>query len=540
MSAKSKVTLLSNEKQNTTSCNSVTYFDMEQKKKNEEKAAPSSGKTAGKAPSFKQDSEVSLNLSKPQPTFTPLKKKTKRILNACLLAVFYLFCYLIGTSWKCCKNFGKYLKRTFISANRHVLGRSVAAFAVMVLLLGCGYLVLTSITEIGYKVLANDVVLGTVREKSDYYLALSDANADIADEYGDQFLSSADVTFEKALLPQNDFSSLEDLTEAAYGSNENLTMSYMVTIDGIDVISTSTLEDAQKILDGFKNQFLTEQSITAQYTNEITIEKKYAPKAMMTDVTSGITFLNSLLPQQTAAAVWTSVSPQAVMLSASADSSIVLTQLPQLEVVTVDQVLTTETIPFETETVENPDRYVDTDPVVIQEGVEGEKSIGIEVTKSNGTVVSEVPVEETVTKEPVNQVIEVGSKPLPTGVGTGSFEIPVSGYTISSKYGYRHGSLHTGIDLAVSYGTSVRASDEGIVTFSGWKGGYGYLVIVDHQNGYETYYAHNSKLLVEEGQIVEQGETIAKAGSTGNSTGPHCHFEIRKNGSTVNPYSYIF
>ena len=283
-----------------------------------------------------------------------------------------------------------------------------------------------------------------------------------------------------------------------------------------------------------------EQSVKAQYNNEIDIEKKYAPKSMLTDVNSGITFFNSLLPQQAEMSADGSQAPRAVMLAASANSDAVSRELPKLEVVTVDQALTTEAIPFETVTVENPDRYVNTKSVVVQEGSNGEKSIGIEVTKLNGNVVSEVPVAETVTKEPVNKIVEVGTKPLPKGIGTGSFRIPVSGYTISSKYGYRHGSLHTGIDLAVSYGSTVKASDEGVVTFAGWKGSYGYLVIVDHQNGYETYYAHNSKLLVKKGQIVEKGDAVAKAGSTGNSTGPHCHFEIRKNGSTVNPYSYIF
>ncbi|MFR8291179.1 MAG: peptidoglycan DD-metalloendopeptidase family protein [Dysosmobacter welbionis] len=85
----------------------------------------------------------------------------------------------------------------------------------------------------------------------------------------------------------------------------------------------------------------------------------------------------------------------------------------------------------------------------------------------------------------------------------------------------------------------VKAADGGTVTFAGYKGSYGYLVIIDHGNGEQTYYGHNSSLLVSAGDKVYQGQTIAKAGSTGRSTGSHCHFEIRVNGTQVNPSAYL-
>ena len=93
--------------------------------------------------------------------------------------------------------------------------------------------------------------------------------------------------------------------------------------------------------------------------------------------------------------------------------------------------------------------------------------------------------------------------------------------------------------MAVSTGTPVYAAASGTVTFAGYKGSYGYLVIIDHGNGYQTYYAHCSALYVSAGQSVAQGQNISAVGSTGNSTGPHLHFEIRYNGSTLNPQSYI-
>ena len=90
-------------------------------------------------------------------------------------------------------------------------------------------------------------------------------------------------------------------------------------------------------------------------------------------------------------------------------------------------------------------------------------------------------------------------------------------------------------DIANVVGTPVHASKAGTVSYAGWRGGYGKCVMIDHGNGVQTLYGHNSKIQVTVGQKVSAGETIALMGSTGNSTGPHCHFEIRINGSPVNP-----
>jgi murein DD-endopeptidase MepM/ murein hydrolase activator NlpD len=99
--------------------------------------------------------------------------------------------------------------------------------------------------------------------------------------------------------------------------------------------------------------------------------------------------------------------------------------------------------------------------------------------------------------------------------------------------------MHEGIDIAVPTGTAVRASASGTVIHSGWLGGYGNLVVIDHGNGLATAYAHNSSLLVSVGQSVTQGETVSLAGSTGNSSGPHVHFEVRVNGLAVDPLLYL-
>ncbi|MDQ3381448.1 MAG: peptidoglycan DD-metalloendopeptidase family protein [Actinomycetota bacterium] len=128
-----------------------------------------------------------------------------------------------------------------------------------------------------------------------------------------------------------------------------------------------------------------------------------------------------------------------------------------------------------------------------------------------------------------------------TGTGAPSasgFIWPVNGPVVS-VFGWRWGRMHEGIDIAAPMGASVWAAAAGTVIHSGWLGGYGLLVVVDHGNGLATAYAHNSSLLVGVGQRVSQGETISLVGSTGNSSGPHVHFEVRANGAAVDPLFYL-
>ena len=139
----------------------------------------------------------------------------------------------------------------------------------------------------------------------------------------------------------------------------------------------------------------------------------------------------------------------------------------------------------------------------------------------------------------VNTATNISSTKVNLGV---SLIKPVSGI-ISSRFGARssiRSSAHTGLDIATSKGTPISAAAAGTVTFSGWKGSYGKLVVITHSNGVQTYYGHCNSLYVSAGQTVSQGQTIAAVGSTGNSTGPHLHFEIRINGVAYNPQNYLY
>lgn len=114
---------------------------------------------------------------------------------------------------------------------------------------------------------------------------------------------------------------------------------------------------------------------------------------------------------------------------------------------------------------------------------------------------------------------------------------PLSGY-LTSRYGTRWGRMHYGVDLAASFGTPVKAAGDGQISYAGWMGSYGLLIIINHGK-VKTYYGHLSKILVRKGLFVRQGEIIGKVGATGHAYGSHLHFEVEKNGVKVNPYGYI-
>lgn len=137
-----------------------------------------------------------------------------------------------------------------------------------------------------------------------------------------------------------------------------------------------------------------------------------------------------------------------------------------------------------------------------------------------------------------------GSSYIPVPRSAGGYIYPVSG-PITSYYGYRihpitgSSRLHTGMDFGVGYGVPIHAADNGVVIHSGWCGGYGNTIILDHGGGYTTLYAHASSLSVSYGQTVKQGQIVSRVGSTGMSTGPHLHFEVRYHGNPINPLSRL-
>ena len=210
---------------------------------------------------------------------------------------------------------------------------------------------------------------------------------------------------------------------------------------------------------------------------------------------------------------------------------------PRLDVTSTRSVTYTEVIPYETITREN-DQLDQTYRATLQEGCAGEAVVTAEIETVDGEEHGRTILERTVLSSATDEIIEVGTKNV--GIGTGEFSVPVTSYTFTSGFKWRWGKLHSGVDLAVPEGTPVYAADNGKVIVAGdLDNGYGNYIILDHQNGYKTLYAHNSELLVAVGDVVAKGEQIALSGNTGNSTGPHLHFEVHVNDEKVDPQQYL-
>lgn len=174
---------------------------------------------------------------------------------------------------------------------------------------------------------------------------------------------------------------------------------------------------------------------------------------------------------------------------------------------------------------------------VVSKGSDGIKKVTTEVIVLNNNKVSEKPIKEETTKQVQNKEILMGTY-TPTILEVGYLNSPSRG-SISSTFGMRWGKMHKGIDIAANFGATINAALAGTVNYAGWQEGYGNVIKIDNGKGTETTYAHCSAIIVKKGEVVKQGEKIGEVGSTGNSTGPHLHFEVRENGEPKNPQKYI-
>lgn len=218
---------------------------------------------------------------------------------------------------------------------------------------------------------------------------------------------------------------------------------------------------------------------------------------------------------------------------------IIITQPePPLSIERKEQVYYEEDYDADIIYVDNDEWYT-TQEVTLQEPSAGHRKVAALVSYRNDKEVSREIIKEEIVMEAVPKIVEKGTKIPPTYIK------PISGGRLSSSFGRRKAptkgasTYHQGVDWAVPRGTAVYASSGGTVTKAGWGSGYGYVVYIKHPDGRETRYAHLNKVLVSAGQTVKQGQKIALSGNTGRSTGPHLHFELRINGTAVNPLKYL-
>ena len=438
------------------------------------------------------------------------------------------------------------------------LGR--VSFLVAATLVGLIFL-LTTVYAPSYFVTVDGTEVGVVHSKAEFQELVSAVETQASGILGYDYQLEVTPAYQFQLTEKNSFTSAASVRTFLFDQVGEVLKSYVLTVDGNFVGAATDRAVLDGILNEITSAYTTENTVSTSFFNDVSIVREYTPADILTNtediyaaltanttgetdytVVSGDTFNAIAYEHDMSASDLKALNPDVDPDKLNIGQTLTIQKRePLLSVSTTDRVSYTESIACPKEEQKDASMYVG-DSKVITQGVPGEAAVTADVTYVNGYEDSREVLSYTVTREPTTTVVAVGTKERPKTMASGSLRWPCSG-RLSSYFGRRTllgtTRAHTGIDIAASYGTAIVAADGGTVTYSGWKSGYGYLIIINHGNGMQTYYGHCSSLVVSAGTKVYKGQTVARVGSTGRSTGNHCHFEVRINGTAVNPLSYL-
>ena len=456
--------------------------------------------------------------------------------------VIYLYQYSI-------KYAEKNPKRVFVSATS-----ALGLFIVLSLLVG-------SLTAYEYSY--NGKVLGLVKKQNDVYVTVDVIGDKLTKAYGADIVIDKDknISFKKVIAFNQKIDSREDVLNSFTYLKDMEVAAYAIAVDGKQIAILDNKASVDAILSGIQNKYLRKSDSvkydSVGFAENVQIkqvntklgslqEKNKVMDFMLTGamekkihtVKSGETFSGIAgsygIKQAQLIASNPGIAPDKLQIG----QQIVMTAAaPVLTVQTTETAKYNQSLPFKI-TYENTAAKYKGESSVKSRGSVGEKAVVAKVVRNNGVEVSRTEISSVVISEPINQVVLVGTKNPPPLIGTGSFMSPVRGI-ITSRFGYRWGRMHTGVDIAVPTGTSVKAADGGTVIYAARDGSLGLCIRIDHGGNKVTTYGHLSKILVHNGEKVFKGKQIAKSGNTGRSTGPHVHFEVKVNGKFKNPLNYI-
>ena len=368
-------------------------------------------------------------------------------------------------------------------------------------------------------------------------------------------MSTRAVVSRKGAYTEEEFQNVlsEKLGLVVYG--------YGLYIDDELVAATTYPYVLEDMLSQLKYAYTTEKTVSCDFAEKVEVRADYYAAKYLMDVGEIADVLNSTHQEERTYTIkkgdtWFGIAKKNDISSGEllklnpgynisrlriGDTLILSAAVPYLTITFTVQQHYIENVPYQVE-YEKDDSMYQGDYKVISPGVYGSADVLADVTYQNGVETARTVLASVTLTEPVTELQRTGTKPRPTWFPTGSFRWPCTGH-ITSRFGGRNlwgrYNYHGGVDIANSAGTPIYAADGGTVTHSGWYSTYGYLVIIDHGNGFETYYGHNSKIIVSKGQHVYKGQQIAKMGKTGNASGNHCHFEVRYHGTRQNPLNYL-
>jgi len=354
----------------------------------------------------------------------------------------------------------------------------------------------------------------------------------------------------------------QPLLKACRGMVRFVTEAWAVTVDGREVVYLRTEDEAREVIDSLAadcERSLMEKGNTRVLSvaplEDLDIRRTDAPAADVADVETAKRILKRGTDRlevhvvSRGESLWSIANANSLSVDdlrkanpdlADSDLIFVGQELnlivpdPYVNLASVEEYTYIKYLPYGEE-IRKDSTLWPWESYVKRGGVYGRREVTVRIERLNEEEVSRELVSSRLLSSPTTQVFILGTKTWPTRAG--GWVYPAVGRT-TSPFGWRRSGFHHGIDIGAPYGDGVMAAKGGTVTYAGWRGSYGRLVVIDHGDGLETRYAHLSSILVSVGQVVSQGEVIGKIGNSGRSYGSHLHFEIRVDGKAVNPVTY--
>lgn len=451
---------------------------------------------------------------------------------------------------------------TYIKRENSFKKLIMISMMLIIAVLSLGVYKINEIQTRAYAVYYEDEEIAIVREKEEVINVLNNAKKELLGKYDCEIVLDNELKFEEIYSRDSSLTSTQRIEKNIASQLSFLVSGYTLLVDEEEIGYSKTKEELEQVIEKIKEPYLKTDNQDSKlleigFVEDVKIEKKKIPFNKINEVEELVEYIQIGGEEikthivEVGESLWTIAKMYGVSVDDLIDANEaknpeglqigdeVQLSLPDslVTVVTKEEVEYTDDIKYEVKIEYDKDMYK-TQRKVKAEGKEGETKYLINLVKHDGKIVKEEIIKEEVLLEPVDQLVVQGTRELPKTAATGAFLMPTRG-RVSSRYGPRSGRMHYGLDIAASSGTPIKAADGGKVVYAGWKGSYGNLVEISHENGYVTRYAHCSSINVSAGQRVHKGQLVGRVGNTGRSTGPHLHFEVLKNGENVNPSSYV-
>ena len=395
---------------------------------------------------------------------------------------------------------------------------------VSVLAVAVGAVVFNGMYSRAYVLSVDGQEVGVITDEAELDAIVSTVEARVADILGEDYDYDAEITLTPAFAAASEVSDTEAVAATLFDDVGALVDAYAISIDGYEIGYAQTEEDLERVLEEIARPYLTEDTTDYTFVETVKIYPMQLPSNTQFDMEVLRTTLASSEVEEATYTVEAGDTFNAIAYSLDMTPAELKDLNPDVDANKLyvgQQLVIQQAVPYlsvktranETyeEAIESPVEYVETADLYVgqtkvkEQGSDGLAQVTAEVTYLNGVEQERTVLSTTTLEEATTTYIYKGTTPKPVTASNGYFIWPVSG-TITSYYGGRYifgaYDFHLGLDIACPYGTAIKAADGGTVTYAGWRGSYGNLVIITHDNGMQTYYAHNSSLLVSAGEPV--------------------------------------